>query len=168
MIGEDFTFILEYMRIAGFLETRASLGIDIVVTFLAFLPLLSILSIFLVIKKYLKMHQVTQLLLFFLTMILLGLFAYIVHYEEGLATLIQKSSIDKIKVYTLLILHAFISIGTLTIWLFALFYALSDRKRRALPGVYSASHAKAGKRIFKGIVLMALTSTGIYWVLFIA
>ncbi len=35
MIEEYFTFVIEHINTAGFLNTRASLGIDIIVTFLA-------------------------------------------------------------------------------------------------------------------------------------
>jgi uncharacterized membrane protein YozB (DUF420 family) len=168
MIEEYFFPLIEYIDKAGFLETRASLGIDVIVTFLALLPILSGVSIFFAIRKKLKLHQFTQFLLFFLTLIALILFAYIIHYKEGFELLLQESNLDSSIAFLALILHVVISIITLTLWMFALMYALSDRKRRALPGVYSESHAQAGKRVFKAIVLTALSSASIYWVLFMS
>jgi putative membrane protein len=168
MVEEYFFLLVEYVNKAGFLETRASFGIDVLVTFLALLPILSGISIFFAIRKKLKLLQFTQFLLFFLTIIALILFAYIVHYKEGFESLLQKTSIDGAMALGILVLHIVISIISLTLWMFALIYALSDKKRMALPGVYSVSHAQAGKRVFKGIFLIALSSSSIYWVLFMA
>ena len=153
---------------AGFLETRASLGIDVIVSFLALLPILSGLSIFFAIRKKLKLHQLTQFLLFFLTLIALVLFAYMIHSKEGFEVLLQKSSIDSVMALIILALHIVISLICLTLWLFALIYAIADKKRMALPGVYSVSHAQAGKRVFKSILLLSISSVGIYWMLFMA
>jgi putative membrane protein len=167
-MDEYLLFVIDKLEVIGFLETRASLYMDLIVSFLAVLPLLSGLSIVFAIRKHLKLHQVTQFLLFFLTLTALAFFAYVVHYKEGFDFLVKESSLDATTALAILVVHIIISIVTLTLWMFALIYALSDKKRRALPGVYSASHAQAGKRVFKGIVLTALSSVGIYWVLFIA
>lgn len=167
-MDEYLLFVLDKLDMFGFLETRASLSMDIIVSFLALLPILSGLSIVFAIKKHLKLHQVTQFLLFFLTLIALSLFAYMVHYKEGFELLIEGSSIDSTTALAILIIHIIISVSTLSLWMFALMYALSDKKRRGLPGVYSVSHAQAGKRVFKGILLTSLSSVGIYWMLFIA
>lgn len=168
MIEEYCTFFISHLELAGFLESRASFYIDVIISFLALLPILSGVSIVFAIRKHLKLHQITQFLLFFLTLIALSLFAYFVHCLYGFDTLVAKSSIDATKVSILLVVHVIVSILTFVIWLFALIYALSDRKRRALPGVYSESHARTGKRVFKSIVLTALTSVALYWVFFIA
>ena len=168
MLEEYLAFTISQLDSSGFFETRASLSIDIIVSFLAMLPLLSGISIFLAIRKYLKLHQVTQLLLFLLSLVFLGFFAYIVHYREAFDLLLQESSIDKITILVLLVVHSFIAFVTLVFWFFVLIYALSDSRRRALPGVYSESHRKAGKRVFMAIVLTAISSVSIYWILFVA
>ena len=165
---EYLTLILNQLEIAGFFETRASLGMDIIISFLVILPILSGISIFFAIRQKLKLHQLTQFLLFFLTLIVLGLFAYIIYYNKGFESLLQKSSIDTGTGFMVLVGHAIISFSTLVLWFFALLYALSDRKRRALPGLYSQSHANAGKRVFKGILLTSFSTMGIYWMLFMA
>lgn len=167
-MDEYLLLILDKLVIPGFLETRALLYMDIIVSFLAVLPFLSGISIVFAIKKYLKLHQFTQVLLFFLTLTALTFFAYIVHYKEGFELLLQGSTIDARVAFLVLIIHVIISLCTLTLWFFALLYAISDKKRRALPGVYSRSHAQAGKRVFKSIILTALSSLGIYWILFMA
>ena len=167
-MDEYLLFILDKLMATGFLETRAVLYVDIIVSFLVILPILSGISIAFAIKQHVKLHQMTQFLLFFLSVFALASFAYVVHYKEGFDTLLQESSITSSIASALLIIHIIISITTLILWMFALIYALSDKKRRGLPGVYSESHAKAGRRVFKGIFLTTLTSVSTYWVLFIA
>lgn len=168
MLEGYYTFFLSQLEVAGFLGTRASFYVDIIISFLALLPILSALSIVFAIRKYLKLHQFTQFLLFFLTLTSLSLFAYFVHYLNGFDNLVTKSSIDATTISILLVVHVMVSILTLVYWLFSLMNALADKKRRALPGVYSESHATAGKRVFKSIVVTAGTSVALYWVLFIA
>jgi uncharacterized membrane protein YozB (DUF420 family) len=168
IMEEYLLFVLNKLSVTGFLETRALLYMDIIIVFLVTLPFLSGISILFAIRKKLKFHQFTQFLLFFLTLISLVLFAYIVHYDKGFEILLLESSINNTQALVFLIAHIIISLVTITLWMFGLVYALSDRKRRALPGVYSQSHAQAGKRIFKGIFLTALSSFGIYWMLFMA
>ncbi|CAA6816132.1 MAG: Unknown protein [uncultured Sulfurovum sp.] len=168
MIEEYFTFFISQLALSGFWETRASIHMDIIISFLLLLPFLSGLSIFLAIRKHLKLHQVTQFLLFLLTLISLSFFAYFVHYLNSFEHLLQESTVDAVTALVLLVFHIIISTVTLVLWLFTLIYALSDKRRRALPGVYSESHAQSGKRVFKGILLITLSSLGMYWVLFIA
>jgi len=163
---EYLLLILNKLAMVGFLETRAVMYTDIIISFLALLPLLSGVSIFFAIQRFLKLHQVTQFLLFFVTLIILLLFAYTVHYKEGFEILLKSSSIDRLIIVILLVIHTIISLVTLYFWFFTLIYAVSDRKRRALPGMYSRTHKEAGKRVFQGIFLIALTSTSIYWVLY--
>jgi putative membrane protein len=167
-MGEYLLLVLDKLTMTGFLETRASLYIDISILFLAILPILSGVSIVFAIRKHIKIHQASQFLLFYITLVALAFFAYTVYYNKGFEILLQGSSIDSSIALALLIAHIIISLSTLTLWMFALIYALSDKKRRGLPGVYSVSHGEAGKRVFKGILLMTLSSMSIYWMLFMA
>ena len=158
--------LYDILDLLGFLDTRASLLMDLIIVFLVILPLLSGISILFAIKKIIKVHQFSQFLLFFLTVTALVLFAYIVHFNKGFEVLLEKSSINHTLSLVILSSHIIVTLTTLTLWMFALIYALSDRKRKGLPGVYSRSHAKAGKRVFKGIVLTSFTSVGIYLMLY--
>jgi len=164
----NFQSILEQLSVVGFWGTNAPLHMDVMVSFLAILPILSGISIIFAIKRSFKLHQFTQFLLFFLTVAALGFFSYFAYYTKSFERFAQSSSIDYTLVVVALVTHAIIAIVTLLIWILALMYALSDKKRRALPGLYSQSHIKAGKRVFTGIVLTALSAVGIYWMLFLA
>jgi len=164
----NFQSILEQLSVVGFWGTNAPLHIDIIVSFLAILPILSGISIIFAIKRSFNLHQFTQFLLFFLTVSALGFFAYLAYYTNSFELFAKSSSLDYTLVVVALVAHAIIAISTVLLWMLSLIYALSDKKRRALPGLYSQSHTKAGKRVFTGIVLTALSAIGIYWMLFLA
>ena len=152
----------------GFLGTRAPFLIDIIVSFLVALPIFIMISIFLAKRNYIKIHKLLQFSLLLISIISLALFAYSVHYIEGFESLLNQSSISSKEAFIILTIHITTVVITILIWLLTIFYALNDRKRRALPGVYSKAHGVAGRRVLFGIVMMALTSLSIYWVLYIA
>jgi len=164
----NFQSIVEELSVVGFWGTNAPLHMDMMVSFFAILPLLSGISILFATRESLKLHQFTQFLLFYLMIIALGFFSYIAYETKSFELFFHRSLMDHTLLLIALITHAIITISTLLFWLFALTYALSDKKRRALPGFYSQSHAKAGKRVFTGILLTSLSSVGIYWMLFLA
>jgi len=165
---EYLTSLIEKLSVSGFLDTRASLYMDIVVSFLVLLPFLVAFSIFLAAKGSLRLHQLTQVTLLLLTTSILGFFAYIVHYYEGLGNLLQQSTISRDQALLLLSTHIIIAAITLLSWTLTLFYASSDRRRRALPGVYSTTHKRAGRNIFLGILLTSISAIVVYWMLFSA
>ena len=163
-----FQSIMEQLSVVGFWGTAAPLHMDVMVSFLAILPLLSGISIFLAMRQHLLLHQFTQFLLFVVTVVAVLFFSYVAYDTNTFEHVTQRSSVDHGLIVLALITHGIILFSTLLLWMFALIYALSDRKRRALPGLYSQSHAKAGKRVFMGIFLTALSAVGLYWMLFLA
>lgn len=159
---------LEMFLKIGFLETRAPLYMDVLISFLAVLPIFIAISIMFAINKYFKVHKFTQVLLFLLTLLASAFFSYVVHYEKGFDALILQSSIDSRFAFSFLVIHAIIAISTIVLWFFTLRHAIEDRKRKALPGMYSVTHKKAGKRLFLGIFLSSLSAVVLYWILFAA
>ena len=164
---EKFIYDVSIWGGEGFLGTRADFSIDLLISFLASLPILVGIAIFFVSKGYLRTHKFFQLLLFVTTTASLAWFGYLVHYQEGLQPLISKSSIASSQVYLFLGVHGLLSFILIFKWLFSILHAISDR-RRALPGLYSQAHIKAGKMTFLLVFLTTLSSVGIYWTLFVA
>ena len=165
---EQWILGLDILSQGGFLDTRATFLIDSIVSFLVTLPILIMISIFFAKRNYIKIHQFLQVSLLLMSMSALALFAYSVHYVEGFEFLLQQSSVGAKGAFVLLTVHVTTVVITILIWFLTIVYALNDRKRRALPGVYSEPHGRAGRRVLLGIVMMALTSLSIYWVLYIA
>jgi uncharacterized membrane protein YozB (DUF420 family) len=158
---------IDQFLVVGFWETRASLYIDIIVTYLVALPIFVGLSIYAATQELFQLHQVAQFLLFTITTLTLGLFAYYVHFIVGFDALLKQSKVDYIYAFILLVVHIVVAIVTMVLWLFTLSYAVSDYKRCALPGVYSESHKRSGRRVFYAIVSTSVSTALLYWVFFI-
>jgi len=165
---EQWILGLNMVSQGSFLGTRATFFIDTIISFLVLLPMLIMISIFFAKKNFIKIHQFLQLSLLLITISTLALFAYSVHYVEGFESLLQQSSVGAKEAFVILTVHVTTVVISILIWFLTIVYALNDRKRRALPGVYSEPHRKAGQRALLSIVMMALTSLSIYWVLYIA
>ncbi len=159
---------MEYMFQTGFLGTRAPLFMDEFLMVVALLPFFIGLSIWFAIHKYYGLHRFFQTFLFLTTLIILVYFEYGIHIGGGFSHYMKDSSIDADLAFYFLIFHIIIASITLIMWSFIMKFAIEDRKRRALPGLYSISHRKSGKRVAFMILLTSLTAIGLYWILFIA
>jgi len=160
--------IVEYMFDVGFLGTRAPYFMDIVVVIVALLPLLIGASIWLAIKAEYRLHHITQSVLFAVTAIILIYFEFGIHRAGGFEYYMKESSFNLTVGFYLLIVHIIIATITMILWMSTLYFAKADRKRKALPGLYTSSHKKAGQRVALGIVLTSFSGVGIYWILFMA
>jgi putative membrane protein len=159
---------MEYMFQAGFLGTRAPLFMDEFIVVVALLPFLIGASIWFAIKESYKLHRIMQTLLFVITLGILIYFEYGIQVGGGFSHYIKDSSINPDFAYKFLIFHIIIASITLVMWAFIVHFATADRKRRALPGLYSNAHKKSGRRVAFMILLTSLTGIGVYWMLFIA
>ena len=119
-MSEFLVNLIEKLTVLGFLETRAFFYMDIMVTFLASLPFLLGFSILFAMKGHFKLHKFTQTLFFLLTLLILGFFAYTVHYQQGFDFLLESSSINIQEASILLIIHIVIAIITIVLWFFTL------------------------------------------------
>ena len=160
--------IVEYMFNVGFLGTRAPYFMDIVVLIVALLPLLVGASIWLAIKEEYRLHHITQSVLFVVTTVILIYFEYGIHMAGGFEYYMKESSFNLTMGFYLLIIHIIIATITMILWMSTLYFAKADRKRKALPGLYTSSHRKAGQRVAVAIVLTSVSGVGIYCILFIA
>ena len=158
---------MEYMFQAGFLGTRAPFFMDVFVVIVSLLPFLIGLAIWFSINRYYKLHRFFQTLLFLITVIVLIYFEYGMHKSGGFSEYMKSSSVDPKLALYFLIFHIIIASIALLMWGYIMRFAVSDRKRRALPGLYSSSHKKSGRRVAFLILLTSITGAGVYWMLFI-
>jgi len=159
---------MEYLFEAGFLGTRAPCYMDGIVIYLLFLPFFIALSIFLAIKEKHELHRSTQRIFFTLTVIVLLSFNYGIYMYENFDKLMATSSIGYTHAYYAFMFQVGVSITMVTMWLSTLLFALEDRRRRALPGLYSKSHKRSGKRVFVAILFSVVSIEYVYWILYIA
>ena len=151
---------------AGFLGTRAPLFMDVVTVIVALLPFLILGAISLAKKKKYKAHGKVQELLFWVSVLVVGFFEYGVRSFGGFEAFMEESSTSHNYALGVLIFHIIIAVVTLGFWISTLMRAKKDGATKALPGMYSISHKKAGMRTFIGIILTALTGLWVYYILF--
>jgi len=158
---------MDYMFQSGFLGTRAPFFMDVVTLIVALLPLLVWGAIFLAKRKKYKLHALMQMLLFIVSVIVVGYFEYGVRLGGGFDAFMQGSNTSHTYALWILIIHILIAISTLGIWIKTLLSAQKERNNQKLPGESSTTHRKAGMRTFLGIVLTAFTGIWVYILLFV-
>lgn len=151
----------------GFLGTRAPLFMDIVSVIVLALPFLIYGAILLAKNKQYQAHERVQMLLFVVSVIVVGFFEYGVRMEGGYKNLMEGSSVSHDYLLYVLIFHIMIATSTLLVWIKTLYSAKGSKKLSALPGSLSRAHKKDGQRTFVGIVLTMLTGAWVYALLFV-
>ena len=157
---------MDYMFQQGFLGTRAPFFMDFVMIMVAFLPLLVAIAILFAKKKNYKAHGFVQQLIFVVAVIVVGYFEYGVRKGGGFNGFLEGSSVSHTYAFYVLIFHIIVAVIGFGIWANTLIHARKDNKNATLPGLYSDSHKKAGKRAFLWIVLTSVTGIWVYILLF--
>jgi len=152
---------------AGFLGTKAPFFMDFVTLVVALLPLLVGIAISFAKHKKYKVHSTLQILIFIISILVVGYFEYGVRIGGGYETFVKNTNVSHDYLFIVLMIHIIISVVTLGIWASTLFYAQRDSVQGFLPGNYSLAHKKAGIRTFIGIVLTSLTGIWVYLLLFL-
>lgn len=151
----------------GFLGTRAPLFMDIVSVIVLALPFLVCGAILLAKNKHYHAHERAQILLFVVSVIVVGFFEYGVRMEGGYKSLMEGSSVSHDYLLYVLIFHIMIAVSTLILWIKTLYSAKQSKKNSTLPGTLSHKHKQDGQRTFVGIVLTMLTGAWVYALLFV-
>lgn len=152
----------------GFLGTRAPFFMDFVTLIVALLPLLVGIAISFARKQKYELHATVQILIFVISVLVVGYFEYGVRLGGGYETFVQNTHVSHDYLFVVLMVHIAISVITLGVWASTLFHARRESKRGGiLPGSHSLSHKKAGLRTFVGIVLTSLTGIWVYLLLFV-
>ena len=157
---------MNYMFEAGFLGTKAPFFMDFVTLIVALLPLLVGMAIYFARKKHYKLHEQVQILIFVLSVIIVGYFEYGVRLGGGYETFVKNTTVSHDYLFIVLLVHIAISVITLGMWASTLIRAKKDYEN-GLPGPYSRAHKRAGLRTFIGIALTSLTGIWVYLLLFV-
>lgn len=150
---------MNYMFESGFLGTRAPFFMDFVTLIVALLPFLMMGVIFFAkIKKY-KAHQISQYILFVVSVIVVAYFEIGVRIGGGFDSFIEESSVAHNYALMVLIVHIIIATATLFVWVMAL--------TRAKKYLREKKHKQMGKITFNGIILTSLSGIWVYLLLFV-
>ena len=141
---------------------------DFVTLIVAFLPLLVGVAISFARHQKYTLHSTAQILIFIVSIIVVGYFEYGVRLGGGYEAFVQGTHVSHNYLLFVLVLHIVISVITLGVWAGTLMHARKSYARGGLlPGPDSYSHKKAGIRAFIGIALTALTGIWLYLLLFV-
>ncbi len=144
---------MEYLLHVDFLGINKLNYIDIILVYLVSLPILMGFSIYFAICRKYGLHYFSQIILFTLTLFSLLIFDYQINLVGSMGY----------KHLSLFIgIEIFLSMLLLIMWLMILVFASADRRRKALPGLYSKSHKKSGKRVFIVMLLTVVNSIYLY------
>jgi putative membrane protein len=157
---------MDYMFQAGFLGTRAPFFMDFVVIIVALLPILVAIAISFAKKHNYASHALVHKIIFGVAVIVVGYFEYGVRAGGGYEGFIEGSSVSHAYAFYVLIFHIIVATIGFGIWIYTIWSARKDRQSNTLPGLYSASHIKAGRRAFVWIVATAITGVWVYVLLF--
>lgn len=145
---------MAYLFDVGFLGTQAIYYIDVIVVYLLFLPILMGFSISLATRRMYGLNRFIQTLLLILTLSSLVIFNYEIN---GMDSIVDKS------LSIIIMIEMFLSSLLSVMWITLLLFSIEDRRRRGLPGLYSASHKKSGRRVFIVMLLTVLSNLYLYW-----
>ena len=159
---------VEYLFNIGFLGTRAPYYMDGIIVYLLLLPILIVFSISFASSRQYGLHRFMQTVLFLLTLVAVVSFNYGIHMVEDFDKLLAINSVGYNQAFYLLIFQTILSMIMLVLWLSTLLFAISDRRRRALPGFYSRSHKTSGRRLFVVIILAILSILCFYWLVYVS
>jgi len=158
---------MTYISQIGFLGTKAFFYTDIVLVYIIMLPFLMLFSIWFVMKHQYILHKVTQFLLFFITLGMLLLFYYEMYVSKVFDDLLIIGNTDSTQSFYFFLFHLIIILVTFILWKSTILFGSADKKRRALPGLYSRSHKTAGKRVMIGIVFLSFSLGILYKMLYV-
>lgn len=151
--------MLEFMNMPGFFGTRAPMFMDIVSLIVMALPFLMLGNISLArLEKY-KLHALLQGILYIISVIVLTFFEIGVRFVGGFQKFIEGSGVGHNYAFIVLVVHITISVITLIIWTTTLLMA---KKQLQLN-----KHKRAGWLTFFGVVMVVLTGSWVYMLLFV-
>lgn len=158
---------MDYMFEAGFLGTRAPYFMDFVMIIVALLPLLTLVAIGMAKIQSYKLHQISQTIIFVVSVIVVGYFEYGVRVGGGFEAFMEGSNTAYNYAFYVLIVHILIALLTIGFWIKTILSARKAVKNNLLPGSASKQHKRDGQLTFAGIFLTSFTGIWVYVLLFI-
>ncbi len=145
----------------GFLGTRADFVVDLVMTISGFLPFLLIFTFYLASMGKHDLHRNLQIILLSIVLILVIALELDVQFG-GLAEISSQSPYaGTVELTVVFLVHLFFAITSFVGW-----FWLVIKSTKRYPIFFEFDHKKYGKRLFIGIVMMAITGWILYWMTF--
>jgi putative membrane protein len=156
-----------YMFESGFLGTGAPFFMDIVTIIVSLLPILIFGATSLAANGRYEQHKFFQLLIFVVSVIVVGYFEYGVRIGGGFEQFSQNSSLPYLFLISFLIFHICIAVITLILWVITIYLAYDKNYHFRTNGFQTTKHGKMGKLLSKWIILTSVTGIMVYVLLFV-
>lgn len=140
---------------------------DLTTLIVTFLPLFISIAIILVRKKKFRLHKIVQIILFFLSITIIGYFEYDIRIVGGFESFMKESQVSHNYVFWVLIIHIVIATLTIFIWSYVIINSWIQSKAGKLPKNHSLKHRVRGIVTLAGIALTSLTGIWVYSLLFV-
>lgn len=147
----------------GFISYKAPLFLDIVLILVTLLPFLMGGSILFAIQKRYALHQLTQKVLYLLTVVVVLFFEFFIRLDGGFLKYIKSASSDYTVSLLLLIVHVIVAVLTLIIWSYSV---IASHKRYKQKLSVHPSHKLLGLFIYGGLIFTACSGVSVYYLLF--
>ena len=152
----------------GFLGTRAPLFMDITLLIVVLLPILIAIAITFAKKNRYKLHAITQIVIYVISVIIILYFEVGIRLAGGYkALLIQKTSISHNYLIGVLIFHIIVATITLILWSLLVVKSYLDYNEILLLGSKKKIHKKIGLYTYFFIFLTAFSGIWVYLLLFV-
>lgn len=150
----------------GFLGSRAPMYIDLVAVVFFVLPLFLFVSIRYAVKKDIKKHLVSQVLIFIAMLVSVIIFEVGMRLAGGFTNYLDASSVNHTFFTIFLIVHIITAIVVINAWSYQLITAIKAYRKGTLVGEVAASHRKIGKLVSIGILITLFEAAAVYYMLF--
>jgi putative membrane protein len=148
----------------GFLGTKAAFYMDIVTLYFAILPFLLLFSIYFAVKKEIKKHYTSQIIIYIMTIIMVLLFEIGVRFDGGYVKFLELSNVNETFMNIYLVVHIIIALLSVIAWSILLMSSYKSFKAHSLE---NKKHKKRAKIITLGLIITSFMGVNIYYLLFI-
>jgi len=151
----------------GFLGTHAPLYLDMVTIYFALLPFVLGASIYTAIRKQFVLHYRSQMVIFFISLVMVLLFEIGVRIDGGFLAFAKQSSFSMTFLSIFLAIHILIAILSVILWVIVLytsyreFHAETDRED------FAHRHKRKTHLLFAGLTITSVMGVMIYLFLFV-
>ncbi|NPA61441.1 MAG: hypothetical protein GXO06_04055 [Epsilonproteobacteria bacterium] len=147
---------MDFILQRGFFGTNSPFFIDFSITIFTLLPIFMAGAIFLARREFIKHHIIIQISLFVLvsSTLLIDIYSF--------------SQVD-IELKNGIIFYSYIIFifSLYTVWYRTVYFSIEDSKRKALPGLYSKAHKRAGNILMVLIGINPILGMITYYLSFI-
>lgn len=150
----------------GFISD-APLFMDIVTTYFSFLPIFLLFAILLAKQKRYKLHILSQILIYSLSMSIVLFFEVSIRVYGGFSSFLENSNTNKEFFLIVLSIHILIALISLVSWSFLTIKTYITYKKEGINAKIFQKHKLKAILVFIGITLTSYSGTWMYYLLFI-